>query len=359
MIEWIWTREQAWRDKWDAFNNSTTRGHYLQLTDWLKSYSEFGFGLEMLIGHENGDIKIGMGVVKAKFSFFKFYVVNCGPIVREGYEEHIEESYKLFLDKSKKEGACYCHINSPIVLEEFKQWGFTKSALQSDSIFYTGRLKTPFQFVISVNGFRMVDLAGKDKESYLNALDRNKRRDIKIAEKKGVELKIAETEDDIRTSYSMFENNSKEQHYNIRPWESFRSTILNLHKKGFSEFVMAYKDGVCKGALWLILAGRRYTYTMGGTLRERPDLHVGHYLHWYVVEQSIEKGLQGYDFSPGGSQGVIEFKNSYNPDRIEFEPGRHWVFSPIRYNVFMKVLPMLKKNKVVISKLIRLVKGKK
>jgi len=360
MVEWLWTKDREWYDKWDSFNNSTLRGHYLQLSDWLFSYHNFGFDTELLIGLENGEICIGYGIVKAKFLFFKFYVINCGPIVKEGYEKYLEDAIVLFLEKSRKEGACYCHISLPVLKEGSFPFALPNDVLKNDGIFFSGKIGLPFAFISSSKGFGWIDLPPISEEERLAKFTNPiTRKNIRISLRRGLTIVEAATPDQIREAYRAIELNANERGYSIRNWDELKNCLVNLHKKGFAELAMAYKDNECKGAFFFIKVNKRYTEIMGGTKKEYPDIKVGSFLKWHILTKSMKEGLPGYDITIGGSLGVQEFKLSFDPTIIEFIEGRHWVLSQFKYKIYNTLYPFLRRNKRAISSFIKIIKKTK
>ena len=49
MYKYTWTKDTDDLKEWDIFLNSTPRGHYSQISHWLKSYESYGFNYELLI----------------------------------------------------------------------------------------------------------------------------------------------------------------------------------------------------------------------------------------------------------------------------------------------------------------------
>jgi len=357
MIEWLWTKEREWFDKWDTFNNSTLRGHYLQLSDWLFSYHSYGFDNELLIGLENGEICIGYGIVKAKFFIFSFYVINYGPIVKEGYENYLEEAIGIFLKKAKKEKACYCHINLPVLKEGTLPAALPNDILKKDSIYFTGAIGFPFTFVSSIKGFGVIDLPPISEEDRLTKFANPiTRKNIRISLRRGLTIVDANSDDQIQEAYRVMELNASERGYSIRSWEDFKECILSLHQKGFAEIAMAFRENECKGAFLFIKLNNRYTEIMGGTKKESPDIKVGSFLKWHILTKSMKAGLPWYDITTGGSPGVTEFKMSFDPTMIRFIDERHWVLSPFKYGIYVKLRPFLVRNRMVISSFIKILK---
>ena len=353
MIKWLWTKDKEWFDKWDVFNSTVERGHYLQYSDWLYSYKVYGFEVELLVGLENDEICIGYGIIKAKFSIFKFYVINCGPIVKEGFESYIDESIRIFLEKARKERACYCHINIPVAKEDYSWFCLPKETLNSDSIYFTGKTLGkgfPFKYVASINGFSWVDLPQISEEERLSQFNTGRRKAIRVSLRSGLTVVEAKTPDEIRQAYNACELNANDKGgYILRPWKEFQKYLLPLHEKGYAEFFMAFKDNDCKGALFVIKLNNRYHSNFGGFKREKPDLQAGSFLHWYVIRKAMKQNMPVYDNSVGGSKSVREFKDSFSPVISNFIDGRYWILSPFKYSIYNAFIPWISKNKKRVS----------
>ena len=116
MNDFIWTKSENDFKDWDKFLSSTKRGHYLQISHWLKSHETYGFDTELLlIKDEKSDIVAGAGLIICKFFIFKFCVVNCGPIIKEGYENLFSTIIEEILSRSRKYKPIAISINLPIL----------------------------------------------------------------------------------------------------------------------------------------------------------------------------------------------------------------------------------------------------
>ena len=76
--------------------------------------------------------------------------------------------------------------------------------------------------------------------------------------------------------------------------------------------ILAFNNNSLKGVAVYTLCSNHYTYLMGGTKKEKPELHTGYLLHYHIINQSILEKKVGYDISLGGSKGVINFKSKFN-----------------------------------------------
>jgi len=352
-MEWLWTKEKEWWDKWDLFNNSTARGHYLQLSDWLFSYHIFGFETELLVGLENNEICLGYGIIKVKYLLFKFYIINNGPIIREGYESYLEEAIQFFLDKSKKDKAFYCHMCLPVLEEGTLPFALSRSSLPNNSLYFTGKMGMLYKIVFSLGGLLWVNLDYVNEEERLADFNIKTRRDIRASQRKGLVMIEAQTNDQVEEAYHCIALNAKAKGFSVRPWKEFKQYLLDSYKKGFIIFLMAYKDNECKGAMMLLKVNEKYTYVMGGYKREKPDLLAGYFLQWEATKMLMQKGVKGYDISLGGSKGVMDFKLSFGPIAYTYVQYRYWVLSPLKHTIYSRFYPFLVKNRKIIVRLMK------
>lgn len=340
----FFTKDQDWLDKWDAYLMQNSKGHYNQLSEWLKSYAAYGFSFELVLLTEDDKIVGGCGIIIAKVAFFKFVIIPAGPILDEDQEEKTETILTKIRDFSKEIKACYLQINMPFL--ENQKSDYTISQLNPDSFYYTGLEGSKFKYVISVNGFRFVDLSDKNPERNYSS---NTKRNISKSSNSTLVIATANTNAEIEIAYKCIENNAKVQGYGIRSFNSFKNTLYALIEKKQALFaVCKYKDEVV-GSLFLIECGNRFTYISGGTDRKYTDLKIGHFLHQKMIELSIERGYKNYDISVGGSAGVLRFKEGFGSKHLKFTGTRYWVLQPALFKIYLFFEGYLRPHKAKIA----------
>lgn len=337
---------------WDSFIRTNSRGSYLQYSAWLQSYNSYGFDYE-IIGYFNkqGDLVAGIGSVITKFLFFRIYSCSFGPIIANGYEQYADQVVENFLEQAKIHKAFLAQITIPSIKLEFED--YLKPFHLSQSLLFeslSGSKKGNLvKTVIAVDGYRTVKLEGFDEKSILRSFNSNTRRNIKKSFKNGLILKFAVDADTIKEAYKILELNSKEQGYSVRGWEDFKPTLLKLIKSGDCIIPYCVKNDKIKGALIVLKGGNRLTYISGGTVREKPDLAIGHFLHFHMIKYSLQNDFAFYDISVGGSKGVTRFKEGFAGKHVTFEDSRYWVLDEVTYYCYSKLLPSLKKYKKPLS----------
>ncbi len=349
-MEIIYTKEERWLERWDHFIIQEDRGSHLLLSDWVKSFEAYGFDYEFVIYVENDTIRGGYAAIIAKVFVFKFYIVPFGPIVTNGYEEQLNELIGTVTVRAKLYNSCYCHITLPFSSIPNRHIYFDLPKLSALGNAKYGHL---FKYVYSTNGFNWIDLKGFDEESKIMTLKPAVRRNIRNSYRKGLVLADMNTKDKVEEGYRLFIENSKLAHYSIREWNDIKTSLFSLLEKDVLKMLGAYKDGELKGAILLVKSGSYFSYIFGGSKKEVPDLRTGDFLQWEAVKLSIDNGFDGYNISLGGSKGVIEFKNSFNTEQIEFENSKfHWILKPTFFSLFMFFEKKMKPYKKQIAKLL-------
>lgn len=349
------TKDQAWLDKWDAFvSNENTAGHLL-LSDWNKSFKSYGFDYEACLCIDEEDVvRGGYVAVIAKATVFKFYLVPLGPIISPGFETQLNDLIVKVQERAKVLKCCYGHISLPYSTKESQHTYSDLNQLQSLKSAQNGHV---FKYVYSAYGINWIDLKGHDEESKIATLKPSVRRNIRNSYRKDLVFKTLATETEIESGYALFSENAMAANYSIRDWSAMKDTLLNLNKKGYLKMLAAYKGDELKGAILLLKGGNYYTYILGGSKKEVPDLRTGDFLQWEAIKLSLQEGLDGYNISLGGSKGVVEFKNSFNTEPFYFEEGQwYWIIKPSFFKAYLAIEKHLKKHKKTIAQLLAKVK---
>ena len=362
MHEFYWTNSVEDYRLWDDFLSSTKRGHYLQLSEWLKSYANYGFKADLLIvKNVEGEIIGGAGIVISKLLFFKFCSCACGPIIKEGHEDLFNEIVKEIQNRFSYYRPICSSINFPILESENENIApFCLNVTLDNDLISDSEEGSIIKSVTSINGFREVKITYDGEftpeEFLLKQCNSNTKRNIKKASKNDLSLRFAKTEEEVKNAYAIIELNAQNQGYSVRSWDDFKDTLLKMIKDDRCIIPTCLHEGELKGALLVFHTGKRFTYISGGTLREDQDLKVGHFLHFEVLKLSIKNGYKFYDISVGGSEGVTRFKEGFGGKHIKFIPSRYWVHNQFLFRLYSKLLPKLKNHKVLISKILKLLK---
>lgn len=355
MTKIFFTKEQYWIDKWNTFQITENRGSHLQLSFWLDSYRSYGFKNEICIVVENEEVIGGYGAVIAQFIIFKFYIVPIGPIVLNDDEVLLNQLIEKVKERAKILNCSYVHLNLPIfdANSSAKEHGYsTKFQLPALKDAEKG---SKFKFVYTPLGLNWVNFkAFQTDEDFLESFKTSVRRDIRATQRKNLEFRILEDEKGFKEVYDLFNLNAQLSNYPIRSWDDFNQTLFVLTSKYKTKLFAVYLNGVIKGSLMLVWGGNYFTYMMGASSKEKPDLLTGEFLQWEAIKYSRKIGANGYNISLGGSKGVLNFKSKFGSTTEYFVDGQYyWVLKPSFFKLYLFLDDYLRKNKKKVSILLK------
>jgi lipid II:glycine glycyltransferase (peptidoglycan interpeptide bridge formation enzyme) len=336
-------------DQWDQFLMSSPRGHYCQLSTYLKSFKGYGGNSHVIVAKDRWKDQIigGIGLLEFGTKPLNMVLAAMGPIIDVGYEDCFSPLISEALSYSKSVGAFLFQLKIPFT-EEFIDPAILPKISMPIGICYCAGF--PVDLIAVPNQMLWIEYGEtasiEEWESRMfKRFTSSKRRNIRISEKNGLSMLRATEDSELRRAYSLIESNGREQGYSTRSWEEFGPTLVEQVNKGQAIVLVACRDGQLLGAHYGVLAGKRWSYLMGGTVRTEKDYKVGDFMQWQAMKTARTLGLRGYDLTSWGSSGVAEFKKGFSPTHIQFASPHYVVLSRLRFSAFMKAYPVLKKYK--------------
>lgn len=145
------------------------------------------------------------------------------------------------------------------------------------------------------------------------------RYNINKAEKMGVYTKVAETIEDFKEYYNIYQDslerwgNSATSRYNFNLFEN----IYNQKSQNIKLWLALIDDKIVSGAL-IFYCNKHIVWWHGATLSDFFNYYPSNFLQNMIIKDIGEKGYWYYDFNPsGGHEGVVKFKNGFGTKRME------------------------------------------
>lgn len=360
-LEWIKSGNNARLKEWDEFLINSPRGHYCQLSTWLKSYCVFGCDFDVLVARNDrfGPIIGGAGLLYFDKRIFRIMTMPIGPIVDIGQEDAAGPILQAALDYAKGVGVTALQLHFPCSIEHDLPALLPAANLpdlphsQAGIAIKHGRAD---------NEMLWIDLpACLDddvwRDQALLSFGQNHRRKIRQTERNGLEALEASTEAELREAYSMIEENARLQDYSVRTWRDIGETLVEQVNNRQAIMLLARHRGRSVGANYGALAGRRYTYVLGGITNEGRELKAGYFLQWEAMNKAKRLGFSGYDLASTTNQNVWGFKGGFRPKLVQFVIPRYFVFSQLRYKAFRWAYPKLREHSEPVLKILRAVRS--
>ena len=364
MITWLDHRDARAIDEWDRFVQSSVRGHYCQLSSWLESFRAYGFDHAIVVARlDDGTVVGGCGVLVVGNRIMSVMTAPIGPLVETGWEK-LAISLVEELRKGARARRCVLLQLTPAASETTHHQYVLDSSTLPLAEFTLG---APFGTGLAPAEMNLLTLADTaDVSSWrtqmLAGFEGKAQRNIRTAEKRGISIIEAKTSSELQEAYAIIEANGQQQGYSTRTWDDFGRYLLVQVERGHALVLLARYDGKPVGGYYGVIAGKRLSYMMGGTVRMKPDLNVGYLLQWTAMTKAYLLGLRGYDLTSGGTASVGSFKRSFNPVHLKLAAPRYEVLSPLRFQLIKRAYPILRRNKATVgaalSRFNRLLRGR-
>jgi lipid II:glycine glycyltransferase (peptidoglycan interpeptide bridge formation enzyme) len=194
----------------------------------------------------------------------------------------------------------------------------------------------------------VVDLVPGEDE-ILAAFKQKTRYNIRLAAKKGVEVKPVETTPDtIQQLYEMSRTTYERAGVYVRG-KSYFKDFWNLHaQSGTGQMFFAYFDDRPMAGAFITFLGASALYKDGASYRDHPELQAPYLMQWEIMRWLKAKGINAYDLHgvPPKSHiddashplaGLARFKRGFNPEITEFIGTYDLVLKPVQYKLWSQI----------------------
>ena len=187
--------------------------------------------------------------------------------------------------------------------------------------------------------FRL-DIKGKTEDEILAGCHQKTRYNIRLAKRKGVEIREGNREDLKDFHKIMIETGSRDG-FIIRSLDYFEKMYDELAPKHM-KVLMAYYEGKPISGIIPIMYGNKTWYLYGASSNEHRNLMPNYLLQWEMIRQAIQNGCDVYDFR--GVSGVVDeshpqyglyrFKKGFGAEFTEFIGEVYLPFKPLTYKLY-------------------------
>ncbi|MBQ7035590.1 MAG: peptidoglycan bridge formation glycyltransferase FemA/FemB family protein [Clostridia bacterium] len=302
--------------EYEAFLQSHPKGHFAQSVEWARLKKEWDF--EAVIERDaEGKIAGSMGLLIRKVPGTSIMYSCRGPVCDLYDEAMVQKLVKAAGEVGKKYKACSLKIDTdtPVEDEEFYQicrkLGFTAPNRSKN---FEG-IQPRFVFRLYLNG--------RNEEEMLASFHQKWRYNIRVAIKKGVEVKIC-GEEALPDFHRIMVTTGSRDGFVVRTEDYFRRMMRELGEH--ARLYMAYLDGVAIAGTLAIGYGDKVWYLYGASSNEHRNYMPNYLLQWEMIKWAIERGARVYDFRGVSGDlsednplyGLYRFKKGFNGEFTEF-----------------------------------------
>ena len=207
--------------------------------------------------------------------------------------------------------------------------------------------------------FRL-DIKDKTEDEIFSAFHSKTRYNVRLATKKGVEIREG-TKEDLKDFTRIMEITGKRDNFLTRPLSYFEKMYDELAPEHL-KLMMAYYEGKPISGILDIIYGNKIWYLYGASSNEHRNLMPNYLLQWEMIKYSIEHKKDMYDFR--GVVGIVDeshpqyglyrFKKGFNAEFTEFIGEIYLIPRPIIYKLY-KISEKLYKK---LARIMRNLKGR-
>ncbi|MEW5762353.1 MAG: peptidoglycan bridge formation glycyltransferase FemA/FemB family protein [Bacillota bacterium] len=268
-----------------------------------------------------------------------------GPILGKDCDEAGEEFLWREVRKlARQHGAIFLKVDPDIpdddasYREKLRRWGFRPAGAPEGF----GGVQPRYVF--------RLDLSPSEEE-ILAAMKHKTRYNIRLAERKGVQVRAGRDREDLKVFYALLKETAARDNFRIRSYPYFEAIWDLFVVPGTARIFLATYEGEVIAGTLAFRCGDRVWYLYGASGNRYRNVMPNHLLQWTMIRWARAMGCTLYDFRgvPGTADpsdplhGLYRFKEGFGARFTRFVGEHDLVFSPSWYFLWTRVLPLYRR----------------
>jgi lipid II:glycine glycyltransferase (peptidoglycan interpeptide bridge formation enzyme) len=348
--------DQSQRTDFDRFVANHPKGHVLQLWEWGEVKRAMGWlPLPVMLMDDSG-IQAAILVLKRRLPIpginKSIFYAPRGPVADVHRPELLDSLFQGIRTLARQHGAIFLKIDPDIEHDDavFKEYllgrGFKKTQTGDD-----------FEGVQPTYVFRM-DI-GPDEDQLLENMAGKTRYNLRLAQKKGVEVRSGTKREDLKVFYDILQETAERDNFLVRNYSYFETIWEHLVQNDWAHLFLAQYEGRIIAGTLALVAGKKAWYLYGASSNRYRNVMPNYLLQWKMIIWAKSRGCTLYDFRGVSGDlsednplyGLYRFKKGFGARFTEFIGEWDLVYSPFFYWLWVAVLPLYYQS---VRKLIRL-----
>ena len=324
--------DKASEEEYTTFLESHKRCNFQQSIGWAKVKNNWT--REIILAEDSSGKIIGsLMVLIRKIPFFGNIMYSSrGPVCDIHNMEILKQLTEGVKELAKKYKAIVFRMEPDIE--------------SSDESFKNVMLDIGYQLKDDAKNFReeiqpryvfRLDTKNKTEEELFNNLHSKTRYNVRLATKKGVQIKEG-TREDLKDFHKIMITTGIRDGFITRPLEYFERMYDCLGPKHMKILMAYYEDKPIAGVI-VIIYGNKTWYLYGASSNEHRNLMPNYLLQWEMIKIAVQNKSDIYDLRgvPGiadNSNGLYRFKKGFGAEYTEFIGELYIEFKPLRYRLY-------------------------
>ena len=268
--------------RWDTFVTQSPAGHLLQSSRWGELKARFGWQVERLALEQGGELRAGAQILFRRLPLGRTLAyVPKGPLLDFSDGEAAAQLWPALHQLARSRRAILLKVepelpDDPAPAARLKDWGF-KPSPQS----------------IQPRRTIWIDLCA-DEDTILGRMKSKTRYNIRLAARKGVQVRRA-TLDDFDAFYSLMQGTGERDDFSIHSREYYHTAYQLFAPHGLAQLFLAFYEDEPLGALMAFACGDKAWYFYGASSNKHRNLMPNYLLQWEAMRWARERGCTAYD----------------------------------------------------------------
>lgn len=185
-----------------------------------------------------------------------------------------------------------------------------------------------------------------DEESLLAHMKEKWRYNLRLAERKGVQVRAAQTTGDVRNWYKLLQTTGKRDEFGIHTFDYYLQAWRIFATRNQARLLLAEHNGQLLAGIFVGFMAKQAIYLYGASSNERRNLMPNYLLQWEAIRWAKSEGAATYDFwgipetddEHEAMAGVYRFKSGWGGRVTRFIGNYEYVYRPLAMQVARKFL---------------------
>jgi peptidoglycan pentaglycine glycine transferase (the first glycine) len=330
------------RRVWDSFLEEHD-GHLLQSWGWGELKAEAGWQPLRLALCERSTGRIVAaaqvlcrGAPQMPYWCGHLAYIPRGPVLDWSHEESCSAFWTALHRLLRRRGALALRLEPPLLAGT--ELGERVAHRLLSSGFRPVRTIQPLRTII-------VDLDA-DEETLLARMKEKWRYNLRLAARRGVRVREAQTLEDVRAWYELLKITAARDGFGIHHYEYYEHAWLILAPRNQLDLLLAEYEGQLLAGIFVGRMGREALYLYGASSNELRQLMPNYLLQWEAMRRARAAGAVRYDLwgipetedEHEPLAGVYRFKRGWGGEVVRFLGGYEYVYRPLSMNLTRRLL---------------------
>ncbi len=330
------------REQWDQFIDQHPQGHFLQSWGWGELKASMGWQpLRFALCDESKIVAAAQVLCRAAprlpLQLGNLAYIPKGPVIDWSQPALCAAFFSQLNARLRRRGTV------ALRMEPALEMGISTSDCLMEGL--ASMLLYP---VPAVQPVRTVVLDITQDEAALLAQMKEKwRYNVRLAERKGVTVRAAQSTEDVRAWYALMETTSERDRFGIHTLDYYLRAWNIFAPRGQARLFLAEYNGELLAGIFVALFARQGIYLYGASSNEHRNLMPSYLLQWQAIRWAREQGAAEYDFwgipatddQDEPMAGVYRFKRGWGGRIVRFVGCYEYVYRPLAMHVARRFLP--------------------